>query len=149
MKTSVFAYLIVLLFCSSADAQLLTGRQSFTRADSLRGQLTVFRTCYDLNYYHLDVKINIEDKSISGSNEFRFTATQNFKVLQFDLFANLEVSKVVYQDKELAYKREFNAVFVTFPSEIRKGAQQSFTVFYSGKPVVAKNPPWDGGLIFK
>ena len=149
MKTSVFAYLIVLLFCSSADAQLLTGRQSFTRADSLRGQLTVFRTCYDLNYYHLDVKINIEDKSISGSNEFRFTATQNFKVLQFDLFANLEVSKVVYQDKELAYKKEFNAVFVTFPSEIRKGAQQSFTVFYSGKPVVAKNPPWDGGLIFK
>ena len=149
MKTSVFAYLIVLLFCSSADAQLLTGRQSFTRADSLRGQLTAFRTCYDLNYYHLDVKINIEDKSISGSNEFRFTATQNFKVLQFDLFANLEVSKVVYQDKELAYKKEFNAVFVTFPSEIRKGAQQSFTVFYSGKPVVAKNPPWDGGLIFK
>jgi aminopeptidase N len=149
MKASVIAYLIVLLFCSSADAQLLTGRQSFTRADSLRGQLTAFRTCYDLNYYHLDVKINIEDKSISGSNEFRFTATQNFKVLQFDLFSNLEVNKVVYQGKELAFKREFNAVFVTFPSKIRKGEQHSFTVFYAGKPVVAKNPPWDGGFIFK
>ncbi|RZL19382.1 MAG: M1 family peptidase [Pedobacter sp.] len=149
MKSSVFAYLIVLLFCSSADAQLLSGRQSFTRADSLRGQLTAFRTCYDLNYYHLDVKINIEDKSIYGSNEFRFTATQNFNVLQLDLFSNLEVNKVVYQGKELMFKREFNAVFVTFPSEIRKGEQQSFTVFYAGKPVVAKNPPWDGGFIFK
>jgi aminopeptidase N len=149
MKASVIAYLIVLLFCSSADAQLLTGRQSFSRADSLRGQLTAFRTCYDLNYYHLDVKINIEDKSISGSNEFRFTATQNFKVLQFDLFSNLEVNKVVYQGKELAFKREFNAVFVTFPSKIRKGEQHSFTVFYAGKPVVAKNPPWNGGFIFK
>lgn len=149
MKASIFAYLIVLLFCSSADAQLLTGRKSFTRADSLRGQLTAFRTCYDLNYYHLDVKINIEDKSISGSNEFRFTATQNFNVLQFDLFSNLEVNKVVYQGKELMFKRDFNAVFVTFPSEIRKGEQQSFTVFYAGKPVVAKNPPWDGGFIFK
>jgi aminopeptidase N len=149
MRARVIAYLIVLLFCSSADAQLLTGRQSFTRADSLRGQLTAFRTCYDLTYYHLDVKINIEDKSISGSNEFRFTATQNFKVLQFDLFSNLEVNKVFYQGKELVFKREFNAVFVTFPSEIRKGEQHSFTVFYAGKPVVAKNPPWNGGFIFK
>jgi len=115
----------------------------------LRGELTKYRTCYDLNYYHLDVKINVEDKSISGSNEFRFTATQRFTTLQFDLFANLQVDKVIFEGRALSFKRAFNAVFVTFPRAIEKGAKESFRVFYSGKPVVAKNPPWDGGFIFK
>jgi aminopeptidase N len=149
MRAEVYIFLIALLCWTSTDAQLLAEKSPYKRADSLRGQLTGFRTCYDLNYYHLDVKIDIEDRSISGSNEFRFTAIEAFKVLQFDLFSNLEVSKVVFEGRELAFKREFNAVFVTFPRDIRKGEHKSFTVFYSGKPVIAKNPPWDGGFIFK
>jgi hypothetical protein len=32
-------------------------------------------------------------KSVSGSNEFAFTATQDFTKLQFDLFANLKHRK--------------------------------------------------------
>ncbi|MGI4729981.1 MAG: hypothetical protein ACRYGB_15515, partial [Janthinobacterium lividum] len=68
-------------------AQLLQHKTTFTHADTLRGMLTPLRTCYDINYYHLDVKVDIEQKFISGSNEFRFTATQDFKKLQFDLFA--------------------------------------------------------------
>lgn len=128
---------------------MLGKNQVNSRADSLRGTLTPLRTCYDINYYHLDVKINIDEKSISGSNEFVFTATQNFNKLQFDLFSNLKVEKVVYKGAELPYTREYNAVFVTFPKAVKKGSRDKFTVFYSGTPVIAKNPPWDGGFIFK
>ncbi|HEX8607467.1 MAG TPA: M1 family metallopeptidase, partial [Pedobacter sp.] len=149
MKAKLLTFLITLLCWGSIEAQLLGEKSPYKRADSLRGQLTAYRTCYDLNYYHLDVKINIEDKSISGSNEFRFTAMEAFKVLQFDLFSNLEVNRIAYQGVELPFKREANAVFVTFPKDIKKGERKSFTAFYSGKPVVAKNPPWDGGFIFK
>ncbi|MEJ7560273.1 MAG: M1 family metallopeptidase [Pedobacter sp.] len=150
MKAKSLTFLILtLLGWLPVDAQLLAEKSPYQRADSLRGQFTALRNCYDLNYYHLDVKINIQDKSIAGSNEFRFTATKTFKTLQFDLFANLEVSKVVFQGSELHFNREFNAVFVTFPTDIRKGEHKSFTVFYSGKPVIAKNPPWDGGFIFQ
>ncbi|MBC7568091.1 MAG: M1 family metallopeptidase [Pedobacter sp.] len=149
MRAHIFSFLIIVLCWLSADAQLMAEKSSSNRADSLRGHLTEYRTCYDLNYYHLDVKINIEDRSISGSNEFRFTATKTFKVLQFDLFSNLKVEKVVYQGADVPFKREFNAVFLTFPNEIKIAEHKSFTVFYSGKPVVAKNPPWDGGFIFK
>jgi len=39
----------------SAQAQLMQPKDKFTRADSLRGNLTPLRTCYDINYYHLDV----------------------------------------------------------------------------------------------
>ncbi|MBB6274506.1 aminopeptidase N [Pedobacter cryoconitis] len=148
MKRLFLSTLIVLSALIKADAQLLKGKHNFTRADTLRGMLTPLRTCYDINYYHLDVKVDIDNKSISGSNEFNFTATTDFRQLQFDLFSNLKIEKVIYKNQELPFKREFNAVFITFPSTVKKGVKDKFEVFYSGSPVIAKNPPWDGGFIF-
>ncbi|PJJ79702.1 M1 family metallopeptidase [Mucilaginibacter auburnensis] len=131
-----------------AQAQLMTTKQKYTRADTLRGMLTPLRTCYDINYYHLDVKFDIAKKYISGSNQFKFTATEDFNKLQFDLFDNLKVEKVVYKGTEVPFTREFNAVFVTFPQTIKKGAKDEFTVYYSGNPITAKNAPWDGGVVY-
>ena len=149
MKKLFFPILTLLLLNINAKAQLMANKDKFTRADSLRGMLTPLRTCYDINYYHLDVKINIDDKSVSGSNEFAFTATQDFNKLQFDLFDNLKIQKVIYKENEIPYTREANAVFITFPKTIKKGSKDRFTVFYSGNPPIAKRPPWDGGFIFK
>jgi aminopeptidase N len=148
MKPTLYLFLALLLCTFSVNAQLMEQKTTFTRADTLRGTLTPLRTCYDINYYHLDVKIDIDNKFISGSNEFAFTATQDFKKLQFDLFENLKVEKVVYKGESLPFTREFNAVFVTFPNDIRKGTHDKFTVYYSGSPVIAKRAPWDGGFIY-
>src|SRR6201992_784908 len=132
--------LFILLTAASlkATAQLGANRETFTRADSLRGYLTPLRTCYDIDFYHLDVKFDIENKFISGSNLFKFTATQDFTKLQFDLFDNLKLEKIIYKGKELPYTREFNAVFVTFPKAITKGSKDEFTVYYSGNPTIEK-----------
>lgn len=144
-------YLICTLFLSlslSSCAQINVSLD-YNRADSLRGSLSSpYRTCYEINYYHLAIKINPEEKYINGSNLFKFTATANFTQLQFDLFANLKVEKVLYHGKALEFKREFNAVFLSFDEEIVKGKQDSFKVYYSGKPTIAKNAPWDGGFVF-
>ncbi|RYG19086.1 MAG: M1 family peptidase [Chitinophagaceae bacterium] len=145
-----FCFLLLIATCSlTANAQLLTNKKAYSKADSLRGMLTPLRTCYDINFYHLDVKIDIEEKSVSGTNEFAFTATQDFSKLQFDLFENLAIEKVEYKGTSIPFSREFNAVFLTFPKTIKKGSKDKFKVFYGGKPIVAKNPPWDGGFIFK
>ena len=140
---------ILLCLPAITKAQLLQEKEKYTHADTLRGSLSPLRSCYDINYYHLDVKVNIDQRFISGSNQFKFTATEDFAKLQFDLFANLNVDKVVYKGKTLPYTREANAVFVTFPQPIAKGSKDEFTVYYSGKPTVAVNAPWDGGLVFK
>ncbi|WP_316798688.1 M1 family metallopeptidase [Pedobacter frigidisoli] len=140
---------IAALGISTSKAQMLGKDQVNSTADSLRGTLTPLRTCYDINYYHLDVKIDIDHKSVSGSNQFAFTAIQDFTRLQFDLFDNLQVEKVVYNGQDIPFTRKYNAVFVTFPKTIKKGSRDQFTVFYSGNPRVAKNAPWDGGFIFK
>ncbi|KLT65119.1 M1 family metallopeptidase [Pedobacter sp. BMA] len=148
MKKTLILF-IAALCITTAKAQMLGKEQVNSIADTLRGTLTPLRTCYDINYYHLDVKIDIDQKSVSGSNQFAFTATQDFTRLQFDLFDNLKVEKVVYSGKVIPFTRAYHAVFVTFPKTIKKGSKDQFTVFYSGNPRVAKNAPWDGGFIFK
>lgn len=149
MKKILYLTLALLSYIQLSNAQLLTGKKKFNRADSLRGTLSPLRSCYDINYYHLDVRVDIDQKFISGSNEFQFKATRDFSKLQFDLFENLRVEKVVYKNKNVPFKREFNAVFVDFQQTITKGSKDRFTVFYSGNPIIAKNPPWDGGFIFR
>ncbi|HEY4194743.1 MAG TPA: M1 family metallopeptidase [Mucilaginibacter sp.] len=147
IKKILFLTLIsATIFGTNAFAQLGVNKEKFTRADSLRGYLSPLRTCYDINYYHLDVKFDIPNKFISGNVLFKFTATVDFTKLQFDLFSNLKVEKVVYKGQELPYTREFNAVFVTFPQAITKGSKDEFTVYYSGNPTIAKRAPWDGGV---
>ncbi|GAA3998229.1 M1 family metallopeptidase [Hymenobacter fastidiosus] len=148
LRIPLLATLALFFLPLLTSAQLMRSKARFTRADSLRGALTPLRTCYDIKYYHLDVKLDIDQRALSGSNLFRFRATQDFSRLQFDLFANLAVEKVVYKGQDLKFTREANAVFVTFPQPIRAGSTDEFTVFYSGQPTVAEKAPWDGGLVF-
>ncbi len=141
-----------MLLCAasySAEAQLMKAKELYSKADSLRGELTALRTCYDIQYYHLDVKVDIDNKFISGSNLFKFEAVESFNKLQFDLFDNLSVDKVEYKGKSLPFTREYNAVFVDFPEYIEKGKVDSFTVHYSGNPIQATRAPWDGGFDWK
>ena len=145
------AFLLISLLLAAAhlaSAQLLQSKAAYTRADSLRGGQLAARTCYDIQYYHLDVRLDPARQSISGSNLFRFAATQDFSRLQFDLFANLTVEQVLYHGQAVPFTREANAVFVTFPQVIKQGSHDEFTVRYSGQPTVAKKAPWDGGLVF-
>ena len=59
-----------LLIClsNSSFAQLGTGLpEKFSRKDSLRGTLSPERANFDVTFYNLDIKIDIENKYISGS----------------------------------------------------------------------------------
>jgi len=121
----------------------------FTRADTLRGMLTPLRTCYDVTFYHPDIKINPADSSIKGSNTIRFKVVTPFQKMQVDLFPNMNVDKILFENgKECKYTREFGAVFITLPEKLESGEHQ-IVFYYSGKPQVAQRPPWDGGFIWK
>lgn len=149
MKLRILYSLGLILIPFLASAQLMVqDKPAFSRADSLRGTLTPLRTCYDIQYYHLDVQVDIDKKFIAGSNLFRFEATEDFKQLQFELFENLSIEKISYHGEDIPFSREFNSVFVTFPENIVKGSIDSMRVYYSGHPQVAKRAPWDGGFVF-
>lgn len=150
MKRFLFVLGVIVLVNNYSFAQLGTGLpEKFTRKDSLRGTLTPERANYDVTFYNLDLKIDIENKYISGSNIIQFKVKNNLPVLQFDLFDNLKITKVEWNNKSLEFKREFNAVFVTFPSPLSAGSSSAIKVYYEGNPIVAKRAPWDGGFVFK
>ena len=127
--------------------QVVTNKQSFTEADTLRGSLRPERN-FDVLKYHLNVKVEPEEKFISGYNTITFKAEEDLPVMQLDLFANMQVDSILYKGKKLDYNRKFDAVFINMDPVIPEGKVDSLQFFYSGNPIVAKNAPWDGGFVF-
>lgn len=126
-----------------------TAQEVFTRKDSLQGGMRHERSCFDVQRYDLDLTVNPDEKTIVGSNTISFKVVDSTKTIQLDLFANMQIDSIIHQGKSLMYRREFNAVFVDFPeSLVPDMAEQSVAVYYSGKPIIAKRAPWDGGFVF-
>ena len=46
--------------------------QTFTYGDTLRGTLLPERSCYDITFYDLSLRVNPADSTIAGSNVFHF-----------------------------------------------------------------------------
>jgi hypothetical protein len=124
--------------------------QEFSRKDSLRGNLTEIRTCYDVTFYDFNVLIDEQEKSIERStNTIYFTALSDFKSFQIDLASNMEIMLVEFENETLDFAREFDAVYIYFNRKIKKGEQASIKIWYGGYPREAVNPPWDGGFSWK
>ncbi|HLP17477.1 MAG TPA: M1 family peptidase, partial [Bacteroidota bacterium] len=146
MMIEIAVGIVLPIFCALAQVQT----PLFTRADSLSGMLSPERTCYDLTYYHLDVKIDPADSSVRGSNAIYFKVVKSFDRMQIDLFKNMKIEKIVLDDgHSVPFTREWNAVFIQFPHRLEPNAMHHITVFYGGMPIVAKRPPWDGGMTWE
>lgn len=143
--------LVALLTFSSiftAEAQLMEKKVEFTRADTLRGTMSPVRDWFDVHYYDLEVKVMPSTQTIKGKNTIHYKVLSKQKVMQIDLFENLDIDKIVYKGKEVPYTREFNAVFIELEDEAKVGSLQEIMIEYGGKPTIAKNAPWDGGLVW-
>ena len=143
--------IIAFFISNTLNAQGLLGNKEeiFTRQDTLRGSITKERAWWDLKYYHLDIKVNPADSTISGSNTIRYKVLTSYNRMQIDLQEPLKISKVIQDGTELKYQREGNVFYIELvaPQNVRE--IKELTVFYGGKPKIAVNPPWDGGITWK
>ena len=69
--------------------------------------------------------------------------------MQIDLQNPMEIYKVIQDGVALQFKREGNAFFIELIAPQKVGLTKELTVFYGGKPKIAVNPPWDGGITWK
>ena len=120
--------------------------QTFTHQDTLRGSITPEREWWDLHYYDLAIDVDIPNKSIKGTNAIYFSVLKPDQVMQIDLQEPLEITQVDYKSQHLTYTREGNVYHIRFPNPLTVGAHDHIMVHYSGNPIVAVHPPWDGGL---
>ena len=126
-----------------------TKAQIYTHQDSLRGSITKERAWWDLQHYSLVFDVNPTTKSISGSNVIRYKVIAENQLLQLDLQAPMAILSVTQDGIPLVIKHDGKAHFVELIKKQVVGAQEEIVVLFSGKPLVAKNPPWDGGFTWK
>ncbi|QRR02221.1 M1 family metallopeptidase [Dyadobacter sandarakinus] len=140
------SYLVCLCLLAAAMPALAQKEEKITRADTLRGSITPERKWWDLTYYHLRVKPEASDSSLSGSTLIGYKVLEPAQRMQVDLQEPLNIEKVVQDGSELTFTRDGNAFFINLTKKQEPGQSGQIEVFYSGKPRLAKNPPWDGGV---
>lgn len=126
---------------------IIANAQSFTKTDSLKGSDTAYRNFWDVKKYELTVEPDFATKSVKGTNRIYFEISRNVDrpIFQIDL-----QQPMVFQmaDKGFTARREGDFIFITSHRKFKKGEKGSFTIRYSGKPVIGKHLPWDGGWTF-
>ena len=132
-----------------AGAAAAQERTQFTRADSLRGTNSPLRSWWDVTFYDLRIAVNPADSTIRGRNGIAFKALKAGREMQIDLQVQMQMDSVVANGRKLAMRRDSNAFFVALPEQVAAGARGRLTAYYHGKPRVARNPPWDGGFIWR
>ncbi|MEM8526970.1 MAG: M1 family metallopeptidase [Bacteroidota bacterium] len=151
MKKLIFFLFIIVSLSLSAQKHNHThyfSKYKFTEADTIRGMLRPERTNFDVTFYNLDIKVDVENRFLSGFVDVHFEAVEDIDRLQLDLYKNMKVKSVEWYGKTIPHERIHDAFFVDFPSMIAKGKSSQVRVHYEGKPTIAQNAPWDGGFVW-
>ena len=144
---------------------------SFTRADSLRGGVTPERAWWDVTHYHLQVAVDIDGRALSGVNQMQYRVREsldeqtarlmsvsgvdaadvvsalNAGRLQIDLQAPMQLVSARQEGQLLEVEQEGSAWFILGVSN--QPGVHSVDLEFEGQPVVAANPPWDGGITWQ
>ncbi|MBC7851323.1 MAG: M1 family metallopeptidase, partial [Chitinophagaceae bacterium] len=147
-RLTLISLAMISLYCSSI-AQPLNQKKGFTHQDSLRGSINAERDWWDVDTYTIDVTPDYLNKSIIGVTSIGFSVIKPGQIMQIDLQEPMQIDKIEWKNKSLAFTREGNAWHVRFPDQQKMKEKGTIKIFYSGKPRVAVRPPWDGGWIFQ
>ena len=149
MKKSLLAFsLLILSSCNQLQVATGTALPELTERNRLLGELLPERICYDVQRYDLNINIDVKKKALSGYVDFKAIAVNDFIAIQIDLASSMYLDSVIYKDRPLTTNRTEDAVLVNFP-QIDQGNSFAFRVYYHGVPQEAKNPPWDGGFVWR
>ncbi|MFT5249789.1 MAG: hypothetical protein ACI93P_001521, partial [bacterium] len=86
--------------------------QNFTRQDTLRGSITPERAWWDLSHYILNVEVDLDNKTIQGSNTISYTVLFESNSMQIDLQPPMKIEKIIQDGIEISYTSEGNAHFI-------------------------------------
>ena len=146
MTLRFIIFFFILVSMDGLSQGLMEDKLLPTRQDSLRGSITSEREWWDLTYYHLDIKVEPDNKFISGSNTVGYRVLKSNKTMQIDLQEPMKITSVLSDGKSLKFNREGNVYFIELKSKQKKNDVNYLKIFYEGHPKEAIRAPWDGGL---
>ena len=139
-----------MLLAASASAAVMPGDVP-TEADRQLGSYGPYRANNDLLYYHLDVRVDPRQHTLSGKNTIRFKMLKDGTRIQLDLVPAFAIDEVL--DTTSASARVLKAergvgrtIFVDFPRTLKKGRVYQIEFHYSGHPIEMGR---FGGFVFR
>jgi len=142
-------FLSVLFTFILLTTKVLPQQPVFTRQDTLRGSITPERSWWDLTYYHLDIIVNPSDSTIYGTNTVYYRVLESKNIMQIDLQPPLVMISAMQNGEKLKIIHEGNAHFIHLNDNQIPGSVAYIIIEYGGRPRIAPNPPWQGGITWK
>jgi hypothetical protein len=136
--------LLVVLFLAAVDAPAQEA-PTFTRADTLRGSNGPARAWWDVTYSDLNVRVSPENQSLSGWNAITYRVVAAGDEMQIDLQPPMVLDSLIFEGRHLTLHRDGNTYFGSHLDMQYPGEEHKVWAYFSGSPVVAVRPPWDGG----
>ena len=140
--------IVIFLFCTCMQA---SGPGQPVGIFDSGGPLMPEQAAYDVKEYDLTLTVNPQDSSIQGALQTKALIVHPayWFVLDLDTFFTVE-SVVELREGDMAFPRKFHRetgkLWIDLTSTRNPGEMVDITVNYSGKPRIAKRPPWEGGF---
>lgn len=143
--SSILLWALITVFLLPVKSQ---NTKKYSHADTLKGRYSKERAWWDVVHYDLHTTFSPVDSSVWGFNHITFSVLEAQNLLQIDLMRPMVIDSIRYGEKYCQWTRDGDAWFVTLPETVNKGELKKLKVYFHGKPHVAVNPPWDGGVIW-
>ena len=131
---------------ASADAQSLNQRTAQTDLP-----LTGPRAAMQIEHVDLAIAILPDRRRIEGDSSYRLTVSEALDELALDLDPRYNVTAVSVDGVALAadaYSNPDGILTMRLPNAAAEGDTINLRISYQGSPHVARNPPWDGGIVW-
>ncbi len=124
---------------------LIISLQAFSQKSVSGGHLKPEQAVMDIRHYTLSLEVTPETQSYKGFTEISLNLSSSSNLLLFDLDNRFTISRVMVNGKQKTFTHENNLARIpgdpSFPS-----GKMVVRIDYGGQPLIAKNPPWDGGI---
>ena len=112
------------------------------------GKLSKNQSAMDVTHYDIRLRVDPYKQTIGGKVIISFMLIGRAEKIEIDLLDQYHVSGVSVNGMNLSFKHEEHKIFIENPDfELFKSHR--LEIKYSGKPPVAKKPPWDGGFTWE
>ncbi|MEI6864981.1 M1 family metallopeptidase [Flavicella sp.] len=138
----ILIYLVMFLCTFTLNSQ----KKTFTKKDSLRGNISPDRSWWDLQKYELDISVDILSKSISGSNKIFYKVLENKTTMQIDLQKPMNILEVKQGNHILITKRIGDTYTIYLKKDQIIDSINHISIKFEGIPLATNSAPWRGGF---
>ncbi|MCZ7602888.1 MAG: M1 family metallopeptidase [Melioribacteraceae bacterium] len=108
------------------------------------------QAAYDVKFYELDLNIDPDKKSISGSALIvaELLSSIDYYVLHLDTV--FIIKRILINNEAISFEHKNGLIKIEVEEDkFEIGDIIEAKIFYSGKPRIAQRPPWDDGFVWK